>query len=151
MIEIVIHCDGGCRGNGKAENLGGWGVMLEFGDQKKELRGAECNTTNQRMELTACIKALEAVKRTDIPVRVVSDSAYLVNGMNSWTYAWARNGWMTSLRKPVLNAELWRRLVDLRSGFRKIEFSQCKGHAGNEGNNRADALANQAMDEISQK
>lgn len=95
MNEIVIHCDGGCRGSEKAENVGGWGVVLEFSDRRKELCGAERNTTNQRMELTACIKALEAVKRTDIPVRVVSDSAYLVNGMNSWTHGWVRNGWRT--------------------------------------------------------
>lgn len=74
MNEIVIHCDGGCRGNGKAENVGGWGVVLEFDGRRKELRGAERNTTNQRMELTACIKALEAVKRTVIPVRVVSEA-----------------------------------------------------------------------------
>lgn len=148
MNEILVYCDGGCRGNGKAENVGAWGVVLEFGDQKKELRGAERDTTNQRMELMACIKALEAVKRTDIPVRVVSDSAYLVNGMNSWTRSWMRNGWRTSQKKPVLNAELWRRLVDLRSRFTKIEFFQCKGHANNEGNNRADALVNQAMDEL---
>lgn len=100
------------------------------------------------MELTSCVKALEAINRRDIPVLVVMDSQYVVKGINEWIYRWIKKGWRTSQKKPVENKELWQQLLKLKSEFKDIKFEHCKGHSTNDGNNRADELANIAMDEI---
>lgn len=100
------------------------------------------------MELTACIQALKAIKNKNIPVEVVMDSQYVINGINQWINNWIKKGWKTSQKKPVENKELWKELYNLKNQFADIKFIYCKGHADNEGNNRADELANIAMDEI---
>jgi len=100
------------------------------------------------MELTSIIEALKRIKNKDIPVEVVMDSKYVIKGITEWIHAWTRNGWVTSTKKPVENKDLWIELLSLKNQFKEISFSLCKGHAGNEGNNRADELANIAMDKI---
>jgi ribonuclease HI len=146
---IYIYADGGCRGNQSKTNIGGWGVLLKYNNLTKEINGNALNTTNNVMELTACIKGLESIKRKDIPVKVVMDSQYVINGMNKWTLGWIKNGWKTSNKEPVLNKELWQELIDLKDQFKNIEFVKCIGHADCEGNVQADTLANMAMDLIS--
>lgn len=148
MDKIIVYCDGGCRGNGKKNNIGGWGAYLVYKENKKCLRGATRQTTNNIMELTSCIKALHALKRKDIPVEVVMDSAYVINGITKWIYGWMKKGWITSTREPVENQALWQELYQLKREFKTIQFIKVKGHADNEGNNRADALANEAMDAL---
>jgi ribonuclease HI len=149
MSKIIIYTDGGVRGNGKANNIGGWGVILQHQGNKVELYGGEINTTNNRMELTACIKALEYIKSNKvIPVEIYTDSAYVVNGMNDWIFGWIKNGWKNSKKKPVENKELWEKLHSLSMSMGRVEFIKVKGHADNEGNNRADKLVNKAMDEL---
>ncbi|MGN0035397.1 MAG: ribonuclease HI [Coriobacteriales bacterium] len=148
MDRVELYCDGGCRGNQGHENVGGWGVYLVWGPHTKELYGGERNTTNNKMELTACIEGLRAIRRKDYPVDVYCDSAYVLGGITSWIDGWMRNGWRTAGKKPVANKELWLALVDERDRFADIRFHKVKGHADNEGNNRADALVNRAMDEL---
>ena len=152
MEKLLIYCDGGCRGNQDKNNIGGWGVLLKHGELEKTLYGGVLNTTNNKMELLACIKGLEAIKNKGAAsTQVISDSQYLIKGMNEWIDGWKRKGWRNSQKKPVENKELWLRIDELRSQFRDIEFIHCKGHADNEGNNRADELANLAMDELGGK
>lgn len=148
MEKVILYCDGGCRGNGKKQNIGGWGAYLTYGAYQKELYGASRETTNNIMELTACIEGLRALKRHDLPVEVMVDSAYVLNGITSWIYSWMRKGWVTSKKEPVENKELWQALYEEKKKFSSIEFIKVKGHSDNEGNNKADALANKAMDEI---
>ncbi|MFJ8247397.1 ribonuclease HI [Peribacillus asahii] len=151
MSKFVIYCDGGCRGNHKSENIGGWGASLQYNEHKHEIYGGVENTTNNKMELTACIKALEVIKDNrykEIPVEIYCDSAYVVNGMNSWITGWVARGWKKADKKPVENQDLWKRLLALSLCFDDIKFIKVKGHADNEGNIRADELVNQAMDEI---
>ncbi|RYL94408.1 ribonuclease HI [Sporolactobacillus sp. THM7-4] len=148
MEEIIIYCDGGCRGNQSNRNVGGWGAVLKYGKHIKKLCGGAKNTTNNIMELTAAIKALEALKSDTIPVAFYIDSAYVVNGMNSWVSGWIRKGWKTSGGQPVKNKELWIRLNELAGKQKKITFNKVRGHHGVELNELADRLANQAMDEI---
>lgn len=151
MSKFVIYCDGGCRGNQFDSNIGGWGSLLKYNEHEKEIYGGVRNTTNNKMELTACIKALEVIsggKHKNIPVEVHVDSAYVCNGMNSWVAGWIKRGWKKADKKPVENQDLWKQLVALSLGFENIQFIKVKGHADNEGNNRADALANLAMDEV---
>jgi ribonuclease HI len=137
---IVVYCDGACSGNQSANNVGGWGVVLKYQQHTKELSGGERNTSNQRMELTACIKALEAIK-TPKPVVIHSDSAYLVNCMHQrWYDRWRRNGWKNAKKQPVENRDLWERLLELLSQH-DVEFKKVEGHAGDELNERADHLA----------
>lgn len=150
MSKITIYTDGGCRGNQEDENVGGWGAILEYNGHTKELYGGERDTTNNKMELTGAIKALEALKTTHIPVEVYSDSKYVVENKNKYVDGWIKRGWKKSDKKPVLNKELWQRLVELSNKQDDIAFHWVKGHAKNEGNNRADELANIAMDEISE-
>lgn len=147
MDNIIIYCDGGCRGNQHENNVGGWGAVLRYGEHTKELYGGEKNTTNNIMELTAAIKALEALKSDHIPVAFYIDSAYVVNGMNSWVKGWIKKGWKTAGGKPVKNQELWMRLNELAGRQQAISFNKVKGHHGVELNERADALANLGMDE----
>jgi ribonuclease HI len=148
LDEIIIYCDGGCRGNQKAHNIGGWGVILQYRGQTKELYGGAKDTTNNIMELTAAIRALEALKTEHVAVSFYIDSAYVVNGMKGWINSWIRQNWKTSTGKPVKNKELWIQLYALASAQRQITFHKVKGHNGIELNERADALANRGMDEI---
>ncbi len=140
---VEIYTDGACSGN---PGPGGWGAVLRYGDAEKELYGGEATpTTNNRMELMAAIQALEALTRP-VTVRLHTDSAYLRGGITSWLAGWKRNGWLTADRKPVKNADLWRRL-DEAARPHTIEWLWVKGHSGDPGNERADALANRGMTE----
>jgi len=140
---VEIYTDGACSGN---PGPGGWGVLLRYGDQVKELCGGDGGqTTNNRMELTAAIEALEALTRPS-QVLLYTDSSYVRNGITSWLAGWKRNGWRTSAKQPVKNADLWQRL-DEATQPHQIEWHWVKGHAGDVGNERADALANQGMTE----
>lgn len=140
---VTIHTDGACRGN---PGPGGWGVVLRSGGHVKELNGAEPLTTNNRMELTAAIRALETLKR---PCRVtlVTDSEYLRKGITEWLANWKRRGWRTASRTPVKNSELWQRLESAAERHR-VRWRWVKSHAGDPDNERADALANRAIDAL---
>jgi len=138
--QVEIFCDGACKGN---PGPGGWGALLRFGAHEKELCGGEVLTTNNRMELMAVIQALEALKRP-VPIRVVTDSQYLRQGVTQWLPRWKRNGWLTAARQPVKNQDLWQRL-DRALGQHEIEWRWVRGHAGHAENERADALANQGI------
>ncbi|SHG06018.1 ribonuclease HI [Microbulbifer donghaiensis] len=142
MKQVTIYTDGACRGN---PGPGGWGALLVYGDVKKELFGGETHTTNNRMELLAAIRALEALKQ---PCRVDlhTDSQYLRQGITSWINNWKKNGWKTANKKPVKNADLWRALDDGIAGH-EVHWHWVKGHAGHPGNERADQLANRGIDE----
>ena len=143
MPVVEIFTDGACRGN---PGPGGWGAVLRYGDTDKELHGGEAMTTNNRMELTAVIKALEALKR-ECEVRVVTDSQYVKNGITQWIAGWKRNGWRTANRKPVKNVDLWQRL-DAAVADHRVEWAWVKGHSGHPENERADQLANRGIDEL---
>lgn len=148
MDNIIIYCDGGCRGNQEDHNIGGWGAVLQYDGRSKELHGGAADTTNNIMELTAAIRSLETLKTEHIPVSFYIDSAYVVNGMNSWVAGWVKKGWKTASGQPVKNKELWMRLNELAGRQQTITFNKVKGHHGVTLNERADELANQAMDEI---
>lgn len=148
MTRLQMYCDGGCRGNQSDKNVGGWGALLMYGPHKKEIRGGEFNTTNNKMELTAAIQGLRCIKRKDVPVDVYTDSAYVYNGITSWIYGWMKKGWKNAKKEPVANKELWLDLLAEKKLFTEITFNKVKGHANNEGNNRADALVNLAMDDL---
>lgn len=140
---VEIFTDGACRGN---PGPGGWGAILRLGSAEKELWGGEAQTTNNRMELTAVIRALEALKRP-IAARVHTDSQYVLKGISEWIHGWKRNGWRTADKKPVKNADLWREL-DRMAADHRIEWIWVKGHAGHPENERADALANRGIDQL---
>lgn len=140
---VEIFTDGACRGN---PGPGGWGAILRLARNEKELWGGASETTNNRMELTAVIRALEALKRP-VNGRVHTDSQYVLKGINEWIHGWKRNGWKTASRQPVKNADLWERL-DALSRQHKLEWVWVKGHAGHPENERADALANRGIDEL---
>jgi ribonuclease HI len=140
---IEIYADGACKGNPGA---GGWGVLLRGAGSEKELLGAEAQTTNNRMELTAVIRGLEALKRP-CSVVVYTDSQYVQKGISEWIRGWKRNGWRTADKKPVKNADLWRQLDELAAGH-TISWRWVRGHSGNPGNERVDALANKAIEEL---
>ena len=147
--KVIIYTDGGCRSNQTENNIGGLGVVLQFGGHKKEHYRGFRNTTNNRMEIQAAIDALKLMKRFDIPVEVRTDSAYLCNCINNkWYKNWMNNGWLTSAKKPVENRDLWIDLLELIEQFQFISFTKVKGHSDNDGNNRADELANLAMDKM---
>lgn len=136
MKDVVLYTDGACSGN---PGKGGWGAILFYGDKKKEISGGEKETTNNRMELTAVIKGLEALKES-CNVEVYSDSAYVVNAfLQNWVGNWQNNGWKTSKGK-VLNVDLWQKLIDLTNKH-NVSWHKVKGHADNAYNNRCDALA----------
>lgn len=137
---VVIYTDGACKGN---PGPGGWGALLQRGAIEKELFGGEALTTNNRMELTAVIQALTALKQP-CEVALYTDSQYVRQGIMTWIHTWKKNGWRTSDRKPVKNADLWQ-LLDRLSSNHKIAWHWVKGHADNPGNLRADALANQGV------
>ena len=140
---IEIWTDGACRGN---PGPGGWGALLRSGRHVREMHGGALETTNNRMELTAVIEALAAVKQPSHLV-VHTDSQYVKLGITEWIGQWQRRGWKTAANKPVKNVDLWQRLSELAAPHR-IEWRWVPGHAGVQGNERADALANQGIDEV---
>ncbi|SMN16359.1 Ribonuclease HI [uncultured Candidatus Thioglobus sp.] len=144
MNKIIIYTDGGCRGN---PGIGGWGVWLRYGKREKKLNGSEKDTTNNRMELMAAIKALEEIKSSDIAIDLYTDSKYVMNGITQWIVSWKRKNWKTAAKKPVKNADLWQKL-DALNQKHQVNWYWVKGHSDNEGNDIADLLANQAMDNI---
>jgi len=137
---VIIHTDGACSGN---PGPGGWGAVLQSGGHVRELTGGAAETTNNRMELTAAIEALNTLKRP-CTVELHTDSTYVKDGLNKWIHGWKRNGWKTSQKKPVKNADLWQALDDAVKRHR-IDWRWVKGHAGDEMNERADLLANEGM------
>lgn len=141
MQEIIIYTDGACSGN---PGPGGWGSILMYKDNKKEISGALRDTTNNVMELTAVIEALKLLKFS-CKVKVYSDSAYVVNAFNQkWIYGWLKNGWKNSNKEPVKNKELWEELYKLTEEH-DVEFIKVKGHSDNEHNNRCDEMARKAI------
>ena len=144
---VTIYCDGACSGNQYANNRGGWGAVLTYGVKTKEIYGGQRNTTNQRMELTACIRALEQIKSPGYEIDVYTDSAYLVNCIHQkWYERWQRNGWKNARKEPVENQDLWMRLLELLK-TNKIRFHKVKGHSGVELNELADELARRGISE----
>lgn len=142
MSEVLIYTDGACSGN---PGPGGWGAVIVEGDKRREIFGSEDNTTNQRMELKAAVEALKTLEGSPERVTLVSDSAYLVNCFRDrWYERWQRNGWVNAKKEPVQNRDLWEQLVALAAKHR-VRFVKTKGHADDELNNRADALARQAV------
>jgi ribonuclease HI len=140
---VVVYTDGACSGN---PGPGGWGAILAYRGKERELWGGEADTTNNRMELTAAIKALEALKRP-MTVEIHTDSQYLRDGITRWMHGWKRNGWKTASKQPVKNQELWREL-DRLAHVHDIDWHWVKGHAGHPENERADALARRGIDEV---
>ncbi|MDX5358222.1 MAG: ribonuclease HI [Rhodobacterales bacterium] len=145
MPELIAYTDGACSGN---PGPGGWGVLLiaregETVLKERELSGGEADTTNNRMELLAAITALETLERPS-SLTIVTDSAYVKNGVTSWIHGWKRNGWRTADKKPVKNVDLWQRL-DIAQARHQVAWKWIKGHAGHEENERADALARAGM------
>jgi ribonuclease HI len=138
---VEVYADGACRGN---PGPGGWGVLLRQGGRERELHGGEAHTTNNRMELTAVIRALEALQ-PGAAVRVYTDSQYVQKGISGWIHDWKRRGWRTADKKPVKNQDLWLRLDELAGGH-AVEWHWVRGHAGHPENERADALANLGID-----
>lgn len=143
MQEVELFTDGACRGN---PGPGGWGVLLRYGGAEKTLSGAEPATTNNRMELTAAIRGLEALRR---PCRVTltTDSKYVMDGVTQWLPQWKRRGWRTADRKPVKNEDLWRHLDELCARH-EVTWRWVRGHSGHAENERVDALANEAIDRM---
>ena len=140
MSEVTIYTDGACSGN---PGPGGWGAILISGEHRKELSGGEAETTNNRMELTAAIEALTALKRP-CTVELYTDSVYVRDGITKWIHGWRRNGWRTADKKPVKNAELWQAL-EAALERHKVDWHWVKGHAGHPENERADELAREGM------
>lgn len=140
---IDIYTDGACSGN---PGPGGWGAMLRRGDLEKEICGGEADTTNNRMEITAAIRALQSLKRP-AHVRLHTDSVYLRDGITKWIHKWKSNGWKTAARKPVKNVDLWQEL-ESALGTHKIEWHWVKGHDGHPENERADELARRGLEDV---
>ncbi len=140
MSEVTIYTDGACSGN---PGPGGWGAILISGEHRKELNGGEAETTNNRMELTAAIEALNALKRP-CTVALYTDSVYVRDGITKWIHGWRRNGWRTADKKPVKNAELWQALEQALKRH-KVDWHWVKGHAGHPENERADELAREGL------
>lgn len=139
-IIVEIYTDGACSGN---PGPGGWGAILRYGENEKELSGGAAETTNNRMELSAAIEALRALKRPS-RVRIYTDSTYVKDGITKWIVNWKRNGWRTAAKKPVKNVDLWQDLYDALKDH-DVEWHWVKGHAGHPENERADALARSAV------
>lgn len=141
---VYIFTDGACRGN---PGPGGWGALLRYNGKEMEMYGGEPDTTNNRMELMAAIRALQALKRP-CAVTITTDSLYLLKGISEWLPNWIRKGWKTAANKPVKNADLWQALVDAQ-GQHRVDWQWIKGHNGHAENERADRLANRGIDELS--
>jgi ribonuclease HI len=144
MRTVEIYADGACRGN---PGPGGWAAVLMSEGREKEIYGAEPLTTNNRMELTAVIRALEALKKPGTSARIYTDSQYVIKGIEEWVASWKARGWRTADKKPVKNQELWERLDELAARH-SLEWHWVRGHSGIAGNERVDALANRAIDEM---
>ena len=145
MQAVTIYTDGACKGN---PGPGGWGVLLQSGEVRKELFGGELNTTNNRMEIMAVIEALSALKRP-CHVTLYLDSEYVRKGITEWIAGWKARGWRTAAKAPVKNVDLWQRLDALVAGSgHRIDWRWVRGHAGDPGNERADALANRGVDQV---
>ncbi len=147
MDKITIYTDGGCRGN---PGIGGWGVYFNYKNKEKKLNGYEKNTTNNRMELTAAIKALQHLKipnNKNIAIILFTDSKYLIQGLIQYLPKWQKNNWQTANKKPVKNIDLWQQLTELNNIY-SIDWRWVKGHSSNKGNDIADTLANEAMDKL---
>lgn len=144
--KVVMYTDGACRGN---PGPGGWGALMSYQGNRKTLKGYEADTTNNRMELTAVIKALAALKR-QCDIELHTDSKYVLQGINEWMANWKRNGWKTASKKAVKNVDLWLKL-DVEASRHRIDWRWVKGHSGNPGNEAADQLANQAIDQAMSK
>ena len=140
---VELYTDGACRGN---PGPGGWGVLMHYRDHEKELFGGEPETTNNRMELMAAIRGLEALSRR-CPVKLYTDSKYVMQGITEWIDNWKAKGWKTAAKKPVKNVDLWQRLDQARQQH-EVEWVWVRGHAGHDGNERADELANRGIDEM---
>ena len=140
---VDIFTDGACRGN---PGPGGWGALLRMGGKEREISGGEAPSTNNRMELMAAIEALNALKRP-CQVQLYTDSVYVRDGITKWIHGWRRNGWKTADKKPVKNAELWQALIEAEAPHR-VSWHWVKGHSGHPENDLADALANQAIDQL---
>ena len=136
MSSVQIYTDGACKGN---PGPGGWGVLLRKGEHEKELSGGEAETTNNRMELTAAIKGLQALTQP-CEVELYSDSKYVLDGITKWIHGWQKRGWINASKKPVLNADLWRELLDA-SKRHQVQWNWVKGHSGHPENERVDQLA----------
>ena len=146
MKQVSIWTDGACSGN---PGPGGWGALIRFGEHEKELSGGDFDTTNNRMELTAAIEALNALKEP-CSIKLYTDSQYVKGGMTGWIKGWKKNNWKTSAKKPVKNVELWKAL-DEAVALHDIEWHWVKGHAGHEENERADELARSGMEPYKMK
>ena len=140
LKHVFLYTDGACKGN---PGPGGWGVVMKWGNHEKELSGFDSETTNNIMELTAALKALEQLKEP-CRVNLITDSNYLKNGITTWIHNWKKNGWKTSAKKPVKNRELWKNL-DRLNNHHKITWKWVKGHSGHIENERCDELANDAI------
>lgn len=143
MNKVIIYTDGACRGN---PGLGGWGAILTYKDVTKELYGGEKDTTNNRMELMAAIESLRVLKKAS-QIDLYTDSTYVKNGIQQWMQNWKKNQWKTAAKKPVKNRDLWEQL-DEETQRHEMQWHWVKGHAGDWGNERADALANLGIDEM---
>lgn len=143
MKQVTIYTDGACRGN---PGPGGWGAVLQYGEHQRELYGAEPDTTNNRMELTAALQALEAL-REPCEIDLTTDSEYLRKGITEWLPGWKKRNWKTADRKPVKNADLWQAL-EQAAARHLVRWHWVKGHSGHNGNEQADMLANRGIDEL---
>lgn len=140
MKQVIVYTDGACKGN---PGPGGWGALLEFNGQQKRLHGGELETTNNRMELTAAISALNALKET-CAVTLYTDSSYVMQGLTTWLPNWKARGWRTASKQPVKNQDLWQ-LLDVAAGRHQVDWKWVKGHSGDPGNEEADRLANEGV------
>ena len=143
--QVEMYTDGACKGN---PGVGGWGVSLQCGRHRKELFGGEAETTNNRMELTAAIEGLKQLKQA-CKVTIYTDSKYVMQGMEEWLAGWKARGWKTASKSPVKNVDLWQQLDEL-VGKHEVTWQWVKGHAGDEGNERADELANMGVAQITE-
>ena len=141
-MHIEIYADGACKGN---PGPGGWGVLLISGEHRREISGSESHTTNNRMELMAAIRGIEALKTPGTVARVYTDSQYVIKGISEWVASWKQRGWKTADKKPVKNQDLWERL-DALAQVHQLEWHWVRGHSGVEGNERVDQLANEAIE-----
>lgn len=144
MDKVQAYTDGACRGN---PGPGGWGVLLRYNGHEKELYGGEAGTTNNRMELTAAIMALESLTRDNVRVELTTDSEYVRKGITEWLAQWKQRGWRTAARKPVKNVDLWQRLDEIAARH-DVTWHWVRGHSGHPENERADQLANRGIDEL---
>ena len=143
---IELFSDGACKGN---PGLGGWGVLIKNSKTLNELKGSQQQTTNNRMELIAVIEGLKSIKKHS-HIQITTDSMYVKNGINEWINNWKKNGWRTAAKKPVKNKDLWQELDELVQNY-SIKWLWVKGHSGHHGNERADQLANEAIEEFQDK